>query len=119
MILSRHGALGHEANALLNCLRLPGRLNVTEAAALLGFKEHDIAPLIAAKLLAPLGKPATNAPKYFAAVEIVARAENSSWLSEATKVLAKHWMSKNHRKSGAEAVALTCPSRRATGEAAS
>ncbi|PYJ44139.1 MAG: hypothetical protein DME80_06970 [Verrucomicrobia bacterium] len=48
-----------------------------EAAVLLGFQEHDIAPLIAAKLLAPLGKPALNAPKYFAAVEIVAHAADS------------------------------------------
>lgn len=98
MILSRHGAPGNEASALLTCLRLPGRLNATEAAVLLGFKEHDIAPLIAAKLLVPLGKPAPNAPKYFASVDIVARTENASWLSEATKILAKRWFTKNSRK---------------------
>src|SRR6266404_972596 len=63
-----------------------------------GFQEHDIAPLVAAKLLVPLGKPAANGPKYFAAVEIAERASNAEWLSSATKVLAKHWLRKNQRK---------------------
>ena len=53
---------GQEILALLNCRRLPARLSTGETAVLLGFQEHDIAPLVAAKLLAPLGKPATNAP---------------------------------------------------------
>jgi hypothetical protein len=61
-----------DALALLNCRRLPARLNTSEVAVLLGFQEHDIAPLIAARLMAPLGKPAPNAPKYFATVEIAA-----------------------------------------------
>jgi hypothetical protein len=67
-------------------------------AVLLGFQEHDMAPLSAAKLLIPLGKPALNSPKYFATVDIAARAENREWLSAATKVIAKHWQSKNRRK---------------------
>jgi hypothetical protein len=86
------------AVALLNCRRLPARLNTTETAVLLGVQEHDIAPLIAAKLLTPLGKPAPNAPKYFAAVEIVARMESTGWLSDATKTLARRWSTKNSRK---------------------
>jgi hypothetical protein len=86
------------AVALLNCRRLPARLNTSETAVLLGVQEHDIAPLIAAKLLTPLGKPAPNAPKYFAAVEIVERMESTGWLSEATKALARRWSSKNSRK---------------------
>lgn len=86
------------AIALLNCRRLPARLNTTETAVLLGVQEHDIAPLIAAKLLTPLGKPAPNAPKYFAAVEIVERMESTGWLSEATKALARRWSAKNSRK---------------------
>jgi hypothetical protein len=81
--------------ALLNCRRLPGRLNVTEAAVLLGFKDHDIAPLVAAKLLFPLGKPSPNSPKYFAAIDIVARADDRAWLSEATRAIGKHWRTKN------------------------
>ena len=87
-----------EALQFLNCRRLPARLNTTEASILLGVQEHDISALIAAKLLFPLGKPAPNAPKYFAAVEIAERASNTEWLSSATKVLAKHWLRKNQRK---------------------
>ncbi len=87
-----------EKYSFLNCRRLPDRINTSEAAALLGVQEHDIAPLIAARLLVPLGKPAPNAPKYFSSVEIVQLTENCSWLSEATKALAKHWLVKNTRK---------------------
>jgi hypothetical protein len=98
MLASRSAATAQEKFALLNCRRLPGRLNTSETALLLGLQEHDIAPLVSAKLLAPLGRPAANAPKYFAAVIIAERAADSEWLGQATKVLAKHWQRKNQRK---------------------
>jgi hypothetical protein len=98
MLSSRSVATAQERFALLNCRRLPGRLNTAETALLLGFQEHDIAPLISAKLLVPLGKPAANAPKYFAAAAIAERAADSEWLSQATKAIAKHWQRKNQRK---------------------
>jgi hypothetical protein len=98
MLASRSAATAQEKFALLNCRRLPGRLNTSETALLLGFQEHDIAPLVAAKLLNPLGKPAANSPKYFAAVEIVDRAVNAEWLSHATRILAKYWLTKNARR---------------------
>jgi uracil-DNA glycosylase len=85
MLASRSAATAQEKFALLNCRRLPGRVNTSEAALLLGFHEHDIALLVAAKLVVPLGKPAANAPKYFAAVEISERASDPEWLSSATK----------------------------------
>jgi len=84
-----------DAFALLNCHRLPARLNTSEVAVLLGFQEHDIAPLVAAKLLTSLGKPAPNAPKYFAATEVLSCGANRDWLSHATKAIARHWASKN------------------------
>ena len=70
MFSAKRVSSGHEILALLNCRRLPARLRTGETAVLLGFQEHDIAPLIAANLLAPLGKPAPNAPKYFATVDV-------------------------------------------------
>lgn len=84
--------------ALLNCVRLPGRLTSGETAVILGFAEHDIAVLIAAKLLVPLGNPAPNAPKYFSAVEASALAADAKWLSRATRTIAAHWRGKNSRK---------------------
>ena len=98
MLLANRAVATPEKFALLNCRRLPGRLNASEAALLLGFQEHDVAPLVAARLLLPLGKPAANSPKYFAAVEICQRATDPGWLSQATKILAKHWLRKNQRK---------------------
>ena len=86
-----------DTHAILNCPRLPARLNTTETAVLLGFQEHDIPVLAAANLLAPLGKPAPNAPKYFAAVEIAALGDNAEWLTKATKAIASHWRKKNGR----------------------
>ncbi len=87
-----------DAFALLNCHRLPARLNTSEVAVLLGFQEHDVAPLVAAKLLTPLGKPAPNSPKYFAATEVLTCAENREWLSQATRAIAKHWATKNQMR---------------------
>ena len=49
---------------------LPARLDVVATARLLGFAEHDIQILMAVGKLTPLGDPAPNAPKWFAAVEM-------------------------------------------------
>ena len=98
MLASGASVTAQEKVSFLNCRRLPGRLNTLETALLLGFQEHDIAPLVAAKLLRPLGKPAPNAPKYFAAVDIIAAAADRDWLATATRTLAKRWQEKNGRK---------------------
>ena len=87
-----------EIHFLLNCRRLPARLNSGETAAILGFAEHDIASLIAARLLVPLGKPAPNAPKYFAAVVIEVLSADSEWLSKATRAISIYWRGKNENK---------------------
>jgi hypothetical protein len=88
-----------EASAgILSWRRLPARLNSVQVATLLGFQEHDIAPLVAARLLAPLGKPVPNAPKYFAAVDVEGAAQDRDWLSKATKALSQHWRAKNQSK---------------------
>ena|SRR5438552_13943790 len=98
MISARGNVTVHEKVALLNCRRLPGRLNMAETALLLGIHEHDVPVLISARLLSPLGRPASNAPKYFAAVEIADRASDLEWLSSATREIAKYWRRKNDRK---------------------
>ena len=85
----------NEVLAILNSRRLPGRLNTTETSVLLGFQEHDIPVLVANRLLVPLGKPAPNAPKYFAAAQVTVLAENEDWLGKATKAVAVYWQRKN------------------------
>jgi len=100
MFSAKKIACAQDILALLNCRRLPARLTTGETAAVLGFHEHDIAGLVAAKLLSPLGKPAANAPKYFAAVEVVTLSQDRDWLSQATRALSKYWAEKNSRKKG-------------------
>src|SRR5512138_2511683 len=83
---------------------LPARLDVTATARLLGFAEHDIQILMGAGKLEPLGDPAPNAPKWFAAVEIIRLAADRGWLSRATKEVSKYWRHKRERRSKREPV---------------
>ena len=70
-------------------------------AVLLGFSESDIPILIAGGLLKPLGKPAPNAPKFFARVEIERCAENVDWLNQATRCVAQYRRRKRERQAKA------------------
>jgi hypothetical protein len=79
--------------------QLPARLEVNAVAVLLAFSASDIPVLIAAGLLKPLGKPAPNAPKFFARVEIESCAQNVDWLNQATRCVAQYWK----RKRGGQA----------------
>src|ERR1039457_7253505 len=73
---------------------LPARLDVVATAKLLGFAEHDIQILMAAGKLEPLGDPAPNAPKWFAAIEVIRLAADREWLNRATREVSKHWRHK-------------------------
>jgi len=73
---------------------LPARLDVLATAKLLGFSVSDIQVLMALGKLTPPGDPAPNAPKWFAAVEIIGLATDKDWLHKATKEISKHWRQK-------------------------
>ena len=77
---------------------LPARLDVVETAKLLGFAEHDVQILMASGKLTPLGDPAPNAPKWFAAMEIIRLATDKDWLNRATREVAKYWRHKRERR---------------------
>ena len=77
---------------------LPARLDVTETAKLLGFAVHDMPILVASGKLTPLGDPAPNAPKWFAAVEMIRLAADQDWLHKATKEISKYWRIKRERR---------------------
>jgi hypothetical protein len=47
--------------------------------------------------LTPLGDSAPNAPKWFAAVEMIRLATDQDWLHKATKEIAKYWKNKRER----------------------
>jgi hypothetical protein len=97
--------MSEEVLKLLDLRRLPARLTSEQTAPLLGLSAHDIPILIGYKLLIPLGNPAGNAVKHFAATEIEKRAHDTDWLDKATKALYAYWAKKNQkRKSKAPAV---------------
>lgn len=75
--------------------RLPARLDVNQAAEVLGFLPHEIPVLSKAGLLKPLGKPAPNGHKFFCTAEVTSLAENRDWLDKATRAVAKHWRDRN------------------------
>ena len=77
---------------------LPARIDVTQTAKLLGFAEHDIPVLMAARKLIPLGDPAPNAPKWFAAIEVIQLATDKEWLHKASKEVSKYWRYKRERR---------------------
>src|SRR5580765_7500263 len=97
--ISRPGA--YRPIECLNIYRLPARLDARQTASLLGFQSHDIAVLVAAKLLEPLGKPVPNAPKYFAACVLEELRGNPDWLDRASRAVTRHWRAKNGKKAGA------------------
>jgi hypothetical protein len=88
---------------ILDVLRLPARLDVRQAAMLLGFQEYEIPILLRLKLLKPLGTPRQNSHKYFASAEILELTQNRDWLDKATRAVAKCWQERN-RKTKAVAV---------------
>jgi hypothetical protein len=77
---------------------LPARLDVAGTSKLLGFTESDIQILMAMGKLTPLGDPAPNAPKWFAAVGMIRLAGDQDWLHKATKEIAKYWRYKRGRR---------------------
>ena len=77
---------------------LPGRLDVATTARILGFAEHDMQILMGVGKLEPLGGPAANAPKWFAAVEVIRLATDREWLNKATREVAKYWRYKRERR---------------------
>ena len=64
----------------------------------LTFAESDIQVLMAVGKLTPLGDPAPNAPKWFAAVEMIQLAADKDWLHKATKEISKFWRLKRERR---------------------
>jgi hypothetical protein len=75
--------------------QLPARLTAEQAAWVLNCQPHDVPLLVAARLLKPLGNPAPNGVKYYAAIEIVELAKDRAWLVRATNALNLHWKRKN------------------------
>jgi hypothetical protein len=79
---------------------LPARLLATQVAKLLNCTTEDVAILVSAGKLRPLGRPNPNAVKFFSAVELMALLADRDWLDEATKTIGQYWKRKNARRHG-------------------
>jgi hypothetical protein len=79
---------------------VPARLDATQAAWFLGFEMHEIAILIAASLLKPLGHPARNGTKFFATQALEQLRRDEKWLARATDAICEYWRERNARNRG-------------------
>jgi hypothetical protein len=79
---------------------LPARLLAAQVAKLLNCTPDDVAILVSAGKLRPLGRPNPNAVKFFSAVELLALLADREWLDEATKTIGQHWKRKNAQRHG-------------------
>jgi hypothetical protein len=91
---------------LLNLRRLPARVNVRGASALLNFEPVAIMMLVALGFLKPLGNPHGSKHKYFSSITLLGLSEDKKWLDDATSELMKHWARKNARRGTSRAAAI-------------
>lgn len=79
---------------------LPARLLAAQVAKLLNCIPEDVAVLVIAGKLRPLGRPNKNAAKFFGTVKLIALLADREWLDEATKTIGQFWKRKNARRNG-------------------
>jgi len=82
---------------ILSWSRLPARLDVEQAAQVLGFLNHEISILISVGLLRPLGRPAPNGHKFFSTAEVLELSQDRAWLDKSTRAVATHWRERNQK----------------------
>ena len=87
-----------EQKQFLSLMKTPARVNPEQASWHLGFQAHDIAVLVSAGLLKPLGNPPANGQKYFASAVIEELRSDTKWLARASDAIYRHWREKNTRK---------------------
>ena len=79
---------------------LPARLHATQVAKMLNCSADDVAILVSAGKLRPLGRPRPSAVKYFSTIELITLLADREWLDEVTKTISSYWRRKNERRNG-------------------
>ncbi len=79
---------------VLQVFRLPARLTVEEAGALLGYHPDSIRFLVEADLLSPLGK-GVGVQLIFATVYVRRLCRDEKWLNKATMAVQQHHRERN------------------------
>jgi hypothetical protein len=80
----------------------PACVGMEEAAAMFGWPHYYMPFLVRAGHLKPLGKPAQNARKWFAAVEIERLSCEPDWLDKAIRIVEKQIRDMNAKQKGKE-----------------
>jgi len=86
--------------SMLDRVRVPLRVDARQAGELLGLLDHEIAILIRAKLLRPLGSPAKNGRRFFFAREILEL--DREWWDRAQRAIERHWKQRNRLVANSE-----------------
>jgi hypothetical protein len=89
----------------------PACVGMEEAAAIFGWPNYYLPFLVRAGHLKPLGKPAQNARKWFATVEIERMSCDPVWLDKAIRIVEKQIQEMNKKqrgKEGAERPVVRC-----------
>ena len=89
---------------------LPARLLAGQVAKLLNCTTDDVALLVTAGKLRPLGRPNPNAVKFFSSIELITLLADRDWLDDATKTIGQYWKRKNARRNGLNTESLASDS---------
>ena len=84
----------------------PACVGMEEAAAIFGWPNYYLPFLVRAGHLKPLGKPAQNARKWFATVEIERMSCDPDWLDKAIRIVGKQIQEMNRKQRGRSAEAV-------------
>jgi hypothetical protein len=80
----------------------PACIGMESAAAMFGWPDYYLPFLVRAGHLKPLGRPAQNARKWFATVEIERMSHDPNWLDKAIRIVEKQIQEMNKKQRGKE-----------------
>ena len=96
--MNRKQYLTMEPQPTSNNQARPACVGMDEAAAIFGWPDYYLPFLISAGHLKPLGKPAQNARKWFATVEIKRMCSDPDWLDKAIRIVEKQIQAMNKKR---------------------
>ena len=97
-----NGKICMERQATLNGRLRPACVSMEAAAAIFGWPNYYLPFLVRAGHLKPLGKPAQNARKWFATVEIERMSSDPDWLDKAIRIVEKQIQEMNKKQKDKE-----------------
>jgi hypothetical protein len=80
----------------------PACVGMETASAMFGWPDYYLPFLVRAGHLKPLGKPAQNARKWFATVEIERMSQDPDWLDKAIRIVEKQIQEMNRKQRSKE-----------------